>query len=284
MKISILLALAVAGQSLLAVTPDRVASTYFHAWEFTSAIRSSTETVVRLNDDGTFETVYKASGNALNLAAPYTLFADDHLHDGTYVFSKIDDTRGSLVLNTDSGIVTFPLLFETATKGTVDRYPSTQSGFYFTPVSERDRVPLINISARGTVAPNKPLIVGFVVPGSETRLYLVRVSGPSLKEFGVESTWTDPDFKIYPPPATSVAWATLNGHYADWTVTPINEPYYKSRPVFERLFDVVGTWIPASTKEAAEILIAKPGAYTVVCTTGANDQGGECLVEVYAFP
>jgi len=96
-----------------------------------------------------------------------------------------------------------------------------------------ESAPAMNISLRGEVRPNRPLIGGFVVPGLESSLgtwggasnareVLIRVVGPSLAQFDVDNLWADPDFRLFRDGKPfQQAQHLREDHYGDWWGTYI---------------------------------------------------------------
>jgi hypothetical protein len=133
-------------------------------------------------------------------------------------------------------------------------------------------VRLINLSARGSVAPNQALIAGFVVyPPGGSRL-LVRAAGPALTNFGVVGALARPQLLL-----TSSAGAALDSN-AGWGSDPVLSAE------LSRLSAQVGAFaFAAGSRDSALAASLAPAGYTAV-VTGAGSDRGVALIEVYHLP
>lgn len=265
--------------------PASVAGKVFRQRVINASVRSSGEFTVLLGEDGRCTVLRTGAGFALILPAPYKIFLTEPPADGTYTYRRTGETTATLELSTIGSRnfnSVYELRFTSDTAGTIGE---TAVGETFTLTDRTDTAatPLSNLSLRGNVVPGRPLIAGFVVPGTVEREVLVRVVGPTLAAFGVTNFWADPDFEIFrgnaPAPVNQV-------HYADWSVTPFNQgTNYPSAAAFQKIFAATGAFaLPVGSKDAAQVVRLAPGAYTVVCTASAGDSGGEALIEVYTLP
>lgn len=126
---------------------------------------------------------------------------------------------------------------------------------------------LVNISVRTTVSDTNTPIIGFVVEGMEPKKLLVRAVGPGLAAFGVDQHQTDPRLEIFKG-AESVQQSD------NWSGSA------ELAAAFER----VGAFpLDPSSKDAAAIVTAAPGAYTMAVGS-ANNTSGTVIVEVYELP
>jgi hypothetical protein len=141
-----------------------------------------------------------------------------------------------------------------------------------------------NISMRGNVAADKPLIVGFVLK-DEQRDVLIRIVGPSLRQFGVSRPWENPHFQLFgarstvpisggPGPRHGIAY------YEDWS------RFESTISGLTKLFSFTGAFpLDAGSSDAVGVTPRMgAGAYTIVCAPEVDDTGGEALVEVYLLP
>ncbi len=116
----------------------------------------------------------------------------------------------------------------------------------------------VNVSARGPVSPDRPLIAGFSIAGQVPVSVLIRGAGPALSAFGVPDALADPQLKLYR--GGTVLWGNDNWSGADAAVASF--PF------------VVGS------KDSAMLVTLAPGSYTAVLT-GGNAISGQALIEVY---
>lgn len=126
---------------------------------------------------------------------------------------------------------------------------------------------IMNISTRGQVGANDPLIAGFVITGDQRKRLLIRAVGPTLTSFGMTGALADPRIEVL---FGSTVIATNN----DWTETSVLSQVTTTSPV-------VGAFpLNANSKDAALVLQLNPGAYTVQ-VRGAAGTSGTALVEIY---
>jgi hypothetical protein len=157
--------------------------------------------------------------------------------------------------------------------------------FSLTKLSTLHREALPNVSMRGVVSRERPLIVGFVLKG-DARDVLIRVVGPALADFGVSEVWENPRFDIYQSGSTSPIGGPPGprrdaiAYYDDWSSdsSAVNG--------LQRLFVHAGAFpLQMGSKDAVGVTPRfAAGAYTVVCTPLSGAEGGEALVEVYVLP
>lgn len=122
---------------------------------------------------------------------------------------------------------------------------------------------LLNISTRARIGVGDDVVVcGFVITGEASRKVLVRVLGPSLRQFGVADAVADPSMQVIPvggntPIAANDNWR--DGDAAAVTATGL---------------------APYDPLDCALILDLAPGAYTALIS-GRNGGTGIALAEVY---
>ena len=120
----------------------------------------------------------------------------------------------------------------------------------------------LNMSTRANVGVgDNVLINGFIIGGAGEKKVIVRVSGPSLSNYGVPGGLPDPMVEIWGPEGLVAA----NDNWQDDPGAPELR------------------WLglaPADTAEAAMIIRLKPGNYTAL-VRGHGDQTGVALLEVY---
>jgi hypothetical protein len=122
-----------------------------------------------------------------------------------------------------------------------------------------------NVSARSQISGGEPLIVGFNIAGSGNRTLLIRAIGPTLAEFGVTGTLTDPKLELF-------GGATKIQENDNWDSS--------ARSTFSQLgaFDLT-----TGSRDAVLLVTLPPGSYTAQ-VSGVNGAAGVTLVEVYEVP
>lgn len=258
---------------------------------------------MQLNAGGRCIFVKSATGHALNLEAPYKYFLEDPSDDGTYTYAKTGPTTATFTFTTAAGAKrTHTLNFSSETAGTITSSLYTPPGgtdadsfteglfsggsniFTLTNLQQFSNAPVSNLSLRGRVSAARPLIAGFVIPGTEARDVLIRAVGPSLSQFNVTEPWSDPDFEIFRGPTAA---ARQDIHYKDWSSAIPYTNANVTQPVaaFKKLFAYLGAFpLSEGSKDAAEVVRLSPGAYSIVCSAPNGDAGGEVLIEVYTLP
>ena len=115
------------------------------------------------------------------------------------------------------------------------------------------------------------MTLGFVLQGTGQRTLLVRGIGPTLAEFGVPGTVSDPQILISDANPRAVL-SNDNWGQAD----------YLSELVLATNF--VGAFsLSDQSADSAALSLLDPGAYTIQ-VSGANDGSGEALAEIYEVP
>ncbi len=125
---------------------------------------------------------------------------------------------------------------------------------------------LTNLSAR-TELGSEPLIVGFVVNGTQPARVLVRAIGPGLAAFGLNGTAADPRLTL-----VRQSDGQTVAQNDDWTAN------------LAAAFASVGAFaLPAGSKDAALVVELPPGAYTARLQN-ATAAAGVVLAELYQLP
>ncbi len=128
---------------------------------------------------------------------------------------------------------------------------------------------LVNVSVRTFLPAGRDgAALGFVVEGSSPRRILLRAIGPSLSAFGVSDPLANPRLEVHHD------GARIDGN-DDWSGTAALHTAFNEAGAFP-LAD------PAS-RDAALVLVATPGAYTVTCADAAR-AAGTVLIEIYELP
>lgn len=128
---------------------------------------------------------------------------------------------------------------------------------------------LVNVSVRTFLpAGREGTALGFVVEGPAPRRILLRAIGPSLATFGVSDALPNPGLEVQRG-GTKVAGND------DWSGSSALSSAFTEAGAFP-LAD------PAS-HDAALVLLASPGAYTVTCADTTRS-AGTVLIEIYELP
>jgi uncharacterized delta-60 repeat protein len=124
----------------------------------------------------------------------------------------------------------------------------------------------INVSARGPVAPDRPLIVGFGVTGVTPIELVVRGAGPALAGFGVSDALSNPRLTLYR--GATVLWENDN-FPSDANAAAIRAGAFP---------------FPSSgSHDSAMLVTLPPGSYTAVLDN-VDSSSGNALIEVYEVP
>lgn len=286
-----------------ALAPVSISGTVYRDRGGIAGLRYGWEHTIVFGDDGRYTFVKAASSSTLD----GNWRVDAPPEDGTYSYSKTGEFTGVVAFSASSvnrvywGLVQETLPGEAPTTLTLDFAVASSLGgelggefvhalggrgtFSITKMSSLRRDPLPNVSMRGVVSADRPLIVGFVLNG-DARDVLIRVIGPSLRTFGVSQFWGNPRFDIFrigtaspigggPGPRRDAI-----AYYDDWTSDS------SAVEGLRKLFAHAGAFpLEDGSRDAVGVTPRfTPGAYTVVCAPVGSDVGGEALVEVYVLP
>jgi hypothetical protein len=291
---------------VFAQAPDSLVGKVYHD-ATTGLARNTWRGITQLRADGSCGIVMASTGSLLNAESVGALFIMTPAGDGTWTYQKTGAANGRLVI-VDGNRATdaLDLAFTSPTAGALiiaanfvlpsGAIPGLRGAviggnFTLTDGPSSDSALVSNFSMRGRVEPGRPLIAGFVVPGTVVlgtfpvnHDVLIRVVGPSLTQFGLSGTWADPDFSLYR------GQSPLSGaHYRDWSgpVPSIQVPgNFISTLIatdgFKKIFNYAGAFpLLDGSKDAAQVANLSLGAYTIVCTAAAGDPGGDVIIEVY---
>jgi hypothetical protein len=135
-------------------------------------------------------------------------------------------------------------------------------------VSSAPATTFVNVSTRGVVVPNDPVIGGFVISGTAQKNILIRAVGPTLLQFGVTTALSDPVLTVYDSRgavvATNTGWGTNTNLTALAAATLRN-----------------GFPLAAASKDSALYLTLPPGSYTAMIRSASNGTG-TVLFEAYS--
>lgn len=128
---------------------------------------------------------------------------------------------------------------------------------------------LVNVSARGAVAPGAPFVSGFVLSGPGPQRVLIRGLGPALAgaPFNVAGALPNPQLTLFRGPTAVKA-------NDDWFRDP------DAAVIRDATLRAGAFALGASSLDAALLLYLEPGAYTAQVTGPANATG-LVLLEVY---
>jgi hypothetical protein len=133
----------------------------------------------------------------------------------------------------------------------------------FTPATPR----LLNVSVNKNIGTK--LTAGFVIGGSTAKTVLIRAVGPGLAALGVPSGFVpDPQMALFGAGGVKI------GENNDWGGSAALSAVASSVGAFT---------IPAASKDAALLVTLPPGNYSVE-VTGAGNQSGIAVIEVYDVP
>ncbi len=293
----LLFSLVLTAASLCAQAPESLAGKVFHD-QGVGVIRNVWACITALRNDGSCSFLLTAGGSTINLQAQDVPFIGAPLEDGTWTYQKTGVATGLLTIMDSKGRAdNLTLTFVTPTAGNVRgsgyiRAAGLGGPFTLTDQASANASTILNASLRGSVAPGRPLIAGFVVPGSDLRNVLIRVVGPSPSQFGITGVWADPEFRLVRSGEPNPASNTPSPYYGDWSAPSRSQSdptviLNSSNPTagFKKIFAAVGAFpLVEGSKDAASLVGLLPGAYTVVCTSPAGDVGGDVIIEIYSLP
>jgi hypothetical protein len=177
---------------------------------------------------------------------------------GAIAQSPAQAAAPSLALDPVTGVAPRATISMVAGEGTVEIFAAqTQTGLR--------PARLANLSTRGLVSADAPLILGFAISGDAPRRVLLRAVGPGLRVFGVNDALGATRLQVY-----RAAGGLLTSNEG-WGVAP------------ELVQAAVATGafpLAPGSADSAAVLTLSPGSYTmqVVDTRGS---GGVALAEIY---
>jgi sugar lactone lactonase YvrE len=201
-----------------------------------------------------FETEFSSSGAIFKFtpAGTKSTFASGLSFPTALAF----DSSGNL-FEADSGNNTIFTFTPAGVKSTFASGVGAPTGLAF----QKSTAYLTNISTRAIVQTgNQVLIGGFIISGTGPKKVLLRGLGPTLVQFGIQGTLSDPTLTLI---QNSTALATND----NWKNTQAAEIQASGKA-------------PPDDSESAIIRTLAPGSYTAVMV-GKNNTTGVGLVEVY---
>lgn len=130
-----------------------------------------------------------------------------------------------------------------------------------------DREKLVNVSTRSLVATGGSFTAGFVVVGNRPKPVLIRAIGPTLSAFMVDGALSAARLEVFRS-STSIAVGN------DWSLAP------NAAGIAATAARVGAFALPATSRDAALLLVLDPGNYSAT-VTGQGGATGAALVEVY---
>ncbi len=124
---------------------------------------------------------------------------------------------------------------------------------------------LVNLSTRGRVGSDSPLILGFAVTGTGARDLLVRAVGPALAGFGVTDALAGANLRIYDSAGVLVASVTGGASASDAIQAAARTGAFP---------------LAAGSADSAALVRLAPGTYTAQ-VVDARGTGGVGLAEIY---
>lgn len=129
---------------------------------------------------------------------------------------------------------------------------------------------LVNLSTRGFVTAERPLLAGFALRTASSRTLLVRAVGPSLAQFGVAAPLARPQVTLAGVGVDDATFRPLRNGTAD--------PLLRTATQRCRAFA-----LQPGADDVAGLVELPAGVYSVMVGT-EEAQGGEVLLEIYEVP
>lgn len=276
---------ALVSTQAFAASPDAIAGKVFRLYTSYSGRPDTSESTIVLSSDGRYNYLKYATGTLPAPVGGYhgVIAIQTPLGDGTFAYHRTGEATGTLDLTGDDSVKhSFDLVFSSLTAGNIAGSLAGLNPFYLTDLSAAQTAPLTNTSVRGQVSPNRQLIAGFVVPGTQEREILVRVVGPTLTQFGVANAWVDPDFMIFQGNGLRAYVRQSAG--GDWCTTPSGSSVSPEAGL-RNIFTYLGAFpLVSGSNDAVEVVRLAPGIYTLMSAAAPSDPGGEALIEIYVLP
>ena len=175
--------------------------------------------------------------------------------------ATLPQTGAAPDLDPYSGIVARAAMAVVPGEGSVEIFVSSAAAASATPRPAR----LSNLSTRGRVTSDSPLILGFAIAGTESRRVLVRAGGPALTGFGVSGALSATRLQVY-----SAAGALL----------ATNEGWANAAEIAQTAATAGAFPFAAGSADSAAVVTLSPGSYTIQ-VADARGTGGVALAEIY---
>jgi uncharacterized delta-60 repeat protein len=124
---------------------------------------------------------------------------------------------------------------------------------------------LANLSTRGRVTTENPLILGFAIAGTESRPVLVRAVGPALRTFGVTDALAATRLDVYDDTGKVIA---------------MNEGWAGAANLIQAAAATGAFPLTPESADSAAVLTLAPGNYTIQ-VVDSRGSGGVALAEIY---
>lgn len=221
------------------------------------------------NGNGTFTSLFTSGGQDLTVTSTGAL-TDPAAY--TYVRTAANTATITETLPNNQTL-TVNLTYNAANAGTfAANYGGgrTQAGT-FTTSSVPAVAPLLNMSTRGTLAANEPMIAGLVIGGTGPRRILMRAVGAGLSAFGVSNGLANPNLTVFAG-STSVA---TNDDVGQGTGSA-------TLAEIQQAASSVGAFaLAANSRDSVILATLNPGNYTAVVRGSTATEAGEVLLETY---
>lgn len=128
---------------------------------------------------------------------------------------------------------------------------------------------LANISSRASLAPNQVLTPGFVIDGNDPKTVLIRVMGPVLADFAIDTFCANPSLTLFRSVDGVPIEISGNENWGD------AENFIQVKAAAEQ----VGAWpFQDGSADSALLTTVEPGVYTAAATCETE---GDVVAEVY---
>ena len=269
--------------------PDKIdGNVYYESVQIGGGLtRQATTFALMLKSDGTFTALFSVTTNFSG--GPFVYRRDD----GFYTYTKIDDQTADLVLSSFpqvfGGALKRTLKFSSDTSGTIPVVDPTDlftSGHVFRFASLGSAPPLVNCSNRSFVRAGGTAFTGFVIANGASRAVLVRASGPSLIQFGVNDALRNPTLTIFNAATNAAVSANDDWSPEDRSNAPGGSSGFTGRAdAIKRTGALVGAFsLVENSNDAAMILSLPPGSYIAQVSSPEAVDSGQALIEVYILP
>jgi hypothetical protein len=188
---------------------------------------------------------------------------------GAFPFSSNTSLDSAIYTSPANGVYSVKILGAGSTTGIslAEIYDATPSGT-FTASTPR----LINVSARTQVGTaDGILIAGFVIGGTTPCTVLIRGIGPTLGDYGVTGSLSNPQLTLY---QTVNGTNTQVGYNDDWGQAS-NASLVASKSAQVGAFS-----LSSASKDAVLLITLQPGVYSAQ-VSGVGNTTGVALVEIY---
>lgn len=147
------------------------------------------------------------------------------------------------------------------------------ASFRLSPQSPANVGTLVNVSTRAYVGSGaQQLIGGFIIGGSNSKKMLIRAIGPTLSQYGVNNSISDPKITLFKLSGSSNTQIAFNDNWGTGT---------DSASAADMAAAGAFT-LPAGSRDAGLVMSLSPGNYTAN-VEGVNGAIGTALIEAYEY-